>query len=180
MWMWTERNCYWVPSNVRTTNFCWSNWKVTRVWTTSRKDGCVVLRHGRTCSKMRWKILRTGEQKDRAVVQSLKPLLGWSPFQERGTWIRWSIVKSMLTNCLDVLVSISLQMDRSLWPTVRKIYFLCSSHEWLSCVKHDSALSIGSIPRLRFCWWSWGLKINFGGSLMCLWKSNICPHQLDV
>ena len=29
---------------------------------TSRKDGCVVLRHGRTCSKMRWEILRSGEQ----------------------------------------------------------------------------------------------------------------------
>ena len=27
--------------------------KITRVGTTSRKDGGVVLRHGRTCSKMR-------------------------------------------------------------------------------------------------------------------------------
>ena len=30
-----------------------SSAKTTRVGETSRKDGCVVLRHGRTCSKMR-------------------------------------------------------------------------------------------------------------------------------
>ena len=42
---------------------------------------------------MCWEILRIGEQKDRAVMQSLKSLLGWSPFQERGTWISWRIVK---------------------------------------------------------------------------------------
>ena len=37
--------------NVRITNFCWSNRKVTRVGKISRKDGCVVPQHGRTCSK---------------------------------------------------------------------------------------------------------------------------------
>ena len=45
---------------------------------TSRKHGCVVLRYGSTCSKMRWEILWTGEQQDRTVIQSLKSLLGWS------------------------------------------------------------------------------------------------------
>ena len=84
--------------------FCWSNWKITRVGTTSRKDGRVVLRHGRTCSKMRSEKLRTGKQKDRAVIQSRKSLLGWSSFQGGGTGISWRIVKSMLTNCLHVLV----------------------------------------------------------------------------
>ena len=41
--------------NVRITNFCWSDWNTTRAGKASRKDGCVVLRYGRTCSKMRWK-----------------------------------------------------------------------------------------------------------------------------
>ena len=36
----------WIHRNVRITNFCWSNWKITRVGKASRKDGCVVLRHG--------------------------------------------------------------------------------------------------------------------------------------
>ena len=42
--------------NVRITNFCWSNWKNTCVGITSRKDGRVVLRHGRSCSNMLWYI----------------------------------------------------------------------------------------------------------------------------
>ena len=33
------------------TSFCSSNWKVTRLGEVSRKDSCVVLRHGRTCAK---------------------------------------------------------------------------------------------------------------------------------
>ena len=43
--------------------------KITRLGEVSRKNCRVVLRHGRRCSKMRWEILRTGEQKDRAVKQ---------------------------------------------------------------------------------------------------------------
>ena len=40
-----------VHRNVRITNICWSNWKITRVEKTWRKDGCAVLWYGRTCSK---------------------------------------------------------------------------------------------------------------------------------
>ena len=90
--------------NVRITNFCWSNWKITRVGKASRKDGGVVLRHGRARSNMRWEILRTSKPKDRATFHSLMFLLGWSSFQERGTWISWRIVKSMLTKFLVMLV----------------------------------------------------------------------------
>ena len=86
------------------TNFCSSKWKISRVGETSRKNGRVVRRHGRTCSDMRWALLRIGEQKDRAAIQSFKSLLGWSPFQGGGTWISWRIVKSMLTNYLENLV----------------------------------------------------------------------------
>ena len=49
--------------------------KITRVGKTSRQDGRVVLRHRRTCSKMRWEVLWTGEQKDSAVKQS--QVLAW-------------------------------------------------------------------------------------------------------
>ena len=35
---------------------------------------------------------------------SLKSLLGWPSFQTGGTWISWRVVKSMLTNCLEMLV----------------------------------------------------------------------------
>ena len=42
-----------IQRNVWITHFCWS-WKITRMGIASRKDGCVDLRHGRTCSNMRW------------------------------------------------------------------------------------------------------------------------------
>ena len=45
---------YGVQQNVRITNFCWSNLKITRVGKPRAKGGCMVLRFGRTCSKMRW------------------------------------------------------------------------------------------------------------------------------
>ena len=38
----------------------------------SRRDGCVVLRHGTTRSKMRWEILRAGKQKSGTALQSFK------------------------------------------------------------------------------------------------------------
>ena len=37
--------------NVRITNFWYCNWQITRMGQTSRKDGLVVLRHGRTYEK---------------------------------------------------------------------------------------------------------------------------------
>ena len=63
-----------------------------------------VLRHGRTCSNLRWEVLRTGEQKDRTAVQSFKSLLGWSPSQEGGAWISGRIIRCMLTNGLEMFV----------------------------------------------------------------------------
>ena len=50
--------------------------KNTGVAQTSRTDSSVVLRHGRTCSKMGGAILRIGKQESGAIVQSFKPLLG--------------------------------------------------------------------------------------------------------
>ena len=73
--------------NVWITYFCWSNWKVTRVWKASHKNSRMVLRHGTTCSKMRWAILWLGKQECGAVIQSFNSLLGWPPIQERRTCI---------------------------------------------------------------------------------------------
>ena len=69
-WMQIEWNHYWsIYKDVWVTYFCWSNWKVTMLGKNSRKNSRVVLRHGRTCSKMRWEILRAGK-KSGAVFQS--------------------------------------------------------------------------------------------------------------
>ena len=82
-------------------------------------------------------------------------------------------IRCMLTNCLAILehgtnwhsrhfmdstqtCSIRHKMDKSKWPTSGTLDLLHSSHKWLptilSCGWHGSALFIGFIPRLRFCW----------------------------
>ena len=131
------------------------------------------------------------------------PCLDDHHFKKGGTWVSWRIVKSMVTDCLKMLVlgtkwktwhslvseqtcSIGHQMDRSTWPTFSSFDITSSSHKWLptiwSCGKHGSALSIEFIPRLRFCWRPWGLKkkINLGENFMYFRKSHIRSHQLDV
>ena len=64
-------------------------------------------------------------------------------------------------------------MDKSSWQTLGSFDFLHSSRKWLhtvlSCGQHSSALPTGFIPRLRFCWRPWRLKINFGWTLMSEW-----------
>ena len=58
-----------------------SNTKIARMVKkkkTSRANRSVVLRHGRTCSKLRWAILWTGKRESGATVPSFKSFLGWS------------------------------------------------------------------------------------------------------
>ena len=120
--------------------------KLSGIGKNSVANCTVVLRHGRTCSKMRWEILRTGKQECGATVQSFQSLLGWSPFQGRGTWINRRIVRCPLTNSLEMLVfgtnwqtrhlmdstqicSIRYKMDSGIWPTSGKAEFLYSPHK---------------------------------------------------
>ena len=104
-WMQTYWNNYWtIYQDVWITYFCWNNWKITGVGKASRKDSRVVLRHGRTCSKTRWAILWTGKQWSGAALQNVKSLLGWPSIQAGRTRISWRFVRSLLTNCLEMLV----------------------------------------------------------------------------
>ena len=52
--------------------------KITRMGQTTRKNFSVVLRHGRTCPKMRVTVMRIGKQKDRATFQGFQSLSGRS------------------------------------------------------------------------------------------------------
>ena len=150
---------------------------------------------------MRWTTLWTGKQESGANVHNFKSLLGWSPFQETGTWISWRNVRTMLTNCLEMLVlgtnwttrhllvsqqacEISHKMDSGMWPTISKIDLVNSSQKRvptiLSCDKHGTALQTGFVSGLRLCWRSWGLELNLRWCLVHFWKQNICPTQFDV
>ena len=77
-----------VQGNVRITTSCW---KKLPGWEKP------------TCSKLRWERLRTGEQKDRAVIQSLKSLLGWSHFKKEELESDWEFSKVCSQNCLEML-----------------------------------------------------------------------------
>ena len=151
-WMQTQWNNYWSKNkDVWVTYLCCSNRKITGVWKASRKNCGVVLRHGRTRPKMRWEILRAGKQESGATVQSFQSLPGWSSIQAGGTRNSWRIIRSLLTNCLDMLVrgtdwktrhpvvgehigKISHQKDRSLWQTISSFDFKHSSHKWLPTI----------------------------------------------
>ena len=148
---WLERSRIWFPCGRN----WWKMWILTNphhfltgMGKTSREISGVVLRHGRTCSKMQWAILRIGKQECGATLHSFKSLPGWSSIQAGGARISWRIVRSSLTNCLEMLVfgtnlktrhsmvcqqicKGSHKMDSGLRQTIGNIDFKHSSHKWL-------------------------------------------------
>ena len=81
-WMQSEWNNYWtVYKDIWVRYICWSNWEIARMGQTLRKNFSVVTRHGKTCSKMCWSVLRIGKHKDGATVQSSASLFGRSSIQ---------------------------------------------------------------------------------------------------
>ena len=71
----------WIPY------FCWSNWKITRMGQTTRKNFSVVPRHGRTCPKMRGTVERYYEWATRRRSNCTKFLI-----------LVWTITKSKRKN----------------------------------------------------------------------------------
>ena len=76
--------------------------KNTRVRKTSRKDCSMVLRHGRTCSKMCWEMLGIGEQKDSSYTKF--QVLAWMINISRRSNLNRRIIRSTHTNCLEMCV----------------------------------------------------------------------------
>ena len=73
------RNIHWCLNHV----FLLEQLKSYQVGKNRAQNSRVVLRHGGTCSKMRWAILRAGKQKRGAALHSFQSLVGWSPIQKR-------------------------------------------------------------------------------------------------
>ena len=89
--------------------------KITGVAKTSRTNRSVVLRHGGTCSQMRWAILRSGKQESGAIVQSFMPLPGWLSTQAGSTRISWRIVKRLFKIVLKCLYLARIGRPDILW-----------------------------------------------------------------
>ena len=176
-WMHTERNFYRrVQKNVRITNFFCSNWKITRVWEISRKNSRVASWYGRSREKVCGKILRTGQHKDWAIVQSHV----WRTITSRKKNRRRlencpKCAPQIVLKCLylarigrpDIVWSVNKlaravtkwtrACDRRWARLISHIHRMSDQQTILSCGLYGAALSIGFIPRLRLCWRPWRL-----------------------
>ena len=101
--MWNkQRYCGRLQSHVWIQNFRKSNWKITMLGKSEYLF--VVLWHGRSCQEMCGTILWIGEQDDSTTLQSIISMLRRPSLQRRRIEIRGRIVKSMLSNCSEMLV----------------------------------------------------------------------------
>ena len=105
----------------------------------------VVIWHGGPCQEMCGTILWVGKQDDTTTLQSINSMLWWPSFQRRTIEIRGRIVKSMLSNCSEILIlgtywktwysmvseqtcTIDHKMDKSLWQKIMSFDLLHSSY----------------------------------------------------
>ena len=128
-----QRYCWQLQKHVWIQNFRRSNWKITMFGKSEYL--LVVLWHGRSCQEMCWTILWVGEQDDSTTLQSMNPMHWWPSFQRRRIEIRGRIVKSIISNCSEMLLlgtywktwyslvseqtcTIDHKMDQSVWQTI--------------------------------------------------------------
>ena len=108
----------------------------------------IVLWHGRSCEEMCGAILWVSNQDDSTILQSIYSMHRWPPLQRGRIEICRRIVKSMLSNCSEMLAlgtywkarysvvseqtcTIDHEMDESLWQTTESFDLLHSSHMWI-------------------------------------------------
>ena len=96
--------CGQLQEHVWIQNLCWSFRKATKYRTLDTNHFVMVLWHGRSCKETRGKILRTGNQNNPTVIQSRNAMHWRPPIQGRRNGICWRIVKSLLTDCSEMIV----------------------------------------------------------------------------
>ena len=144
-----QRYCWQLQNHVRIANFRGRNWKASILREFSYFF--VVLWHGWSCKEMCGTILWVGKQDDATTLQSIYSLHRWPPLQRRRIEIRRRIVKSIISNCSEMLklgtcwttrysmvsestCTIDFEMDQSLWQTIISFDLLHSSYMWLQTV----------------------------------------------
>ena len=78
------------------------------------------------CAKLQGTILWVGKQDDSTTLQSLYSLHRWPPLQRRRNEICWRIVKSVLSNCSEMLI---LGSYRKTWNSMVREQICTSSHQ---------------------------------------------------
>ena len=121
--------------------FCWTDRKITGMAETSRTNRGVVLRHGRTRSKMRWAILWIGKQESGATSLTFASLFRWSSIQTGGTGVSGRVVRSLVANCLKKKACTWHELDdltfHGLWNKLSKISHKMDSGMWQAISKID-------------------------------------------
>ena len=149
------------------------------------------------CGTFLW----VSQQDDSTTLQSVYSMHRWPPLQRRRNEICWRIVKSVLSNCSEMLIlgtywktwysmiseqtcTINRKMDQSMWQTIISFDLLHSSYMWLqtklSCGKNCRTMQSGTTSRLRFYRRSWGFTIYVRWNIVRIRKSHICSNKLDV
>ena len=198
--MWNkQRYCWQLQNNVWIQNFRRVNWKNTILGKYSYFF--VVLRFGGSCQEMCGKIMWVGKQDDSKILQSIYSMHRWPSLRRGRIEICRRIVKSMLSNCSEILAlgtywktwysmvseqtcTIDYKMDQSMWQTLDAFDLIHSSHKWiptiLSCEKHSTTKQAWISSIFWFCRRSRRLKISNRRTLKDLRKSNICAKKLDL
>ena len=148
--------------------------------------------YGGSCKEVCGTILCVGKQDNSTTLQSINSLHRWPPLQRRRIEICRRIVKSMLSNCSEMLVlgtywktwysmvseqtcTIDHKMDQSLWQTIMSFDLLHSSYMWvwtvLSCGKHCQKCRLGLFQDSDFAGDLKDSKSTSGGTL-CVFGSH--------
>ena len=156
----------------------------------------VVLWHGGSCKEMCGTTLWVDKQDDSKTLQSFNSMHWWPSFQRRRIEIRGRIVKSMLSDCVEMLIlgtcwktwysMVSEQnctTDHKNGPKLVTNDFLVWSltyiiHVILNCchVANCQTMQIGTVSRLPFCRRSWGFKIYIRWNIVHLVKPYVCSN----
>ena len=148
--------------------------KITWVGETSAKIGCVVPRHGRTCSKIALRDIANWRTK-RQSSYTKSQVLVWMIIISRKRNLNQlengqKICSQIVLKCLhlarvgkpDILWSVNKlarsvtdwtrACDKRLARLISYIHHTNDFRQYCHVGKHGSALSIGSVSRPRFCW----------------------------
>ena len=152
--------------------------------------------------KMCGAILWVGEQDDSTTLQSIYSMHRWPPLSRGRIEIRGRLVKSMLSNCSELLkvgtywktrysmVSVQIstidyEMDQSMWQTPESIDFIHSSHMWIQTVlvmwvilQNNAGWDCFKTPILQEILRTQNLLPV--EHCVCFGKSYICSNKLDV
>ena len=200
--MQTKWNYFWRRhKDVWITYFCRSNWNITWMGETSRKNNCMVLWYGRTRQKVCGKILWTGKQKNEQLHKVSSPCLDDHQFKKEELETVGDLAEvcsQIVLKCLylariggpDIPWSVN-KLARAVtkWTRScdrRSARLISYIHHTQDCRHYSHVGNTAQHCRLGLFQYSdfagdlEDSKINLGRNFMFAWKWNIRSCELDL